>query len=564
MSENLPPMPEDLAQLLSDLTDGTLSDGGRDELRLRLADDTQAFDLYCKWMHLDSLLYLDLQHPGDLLIRPPATPASLDASRAERPLLSPRARRWAYGLTAAAGTALAASLAYVMIAPQGAESTRGFARPTSTAIRQPRARIDKFQHTAGDAVAVLSRVAGATLAGAKEPVVGSALSRGRLEIESGLVQLEFLSGANVVVEGPAELELVSTKLVVCRRGKLRVHVPDQAKGFMVDTPHHRTVDLGTEFAVSVAADRSTEVHVLDGEVEMFNMAAGDAPAAVRSHDLFIGDALHTSADGQNEPMPAEPEKFVGVEEILSLSTEDSQSQYSVWRKQTQRWRTEGSVVAFYSFEDHRPWARVLKQDGPSGLPSLDGAIVGCRWAEGRWPGKLALEFKGAEDRVRLNIPGEYESITLSCWIRIGGLDRWLSSIMLTDGHNLGEVHWQFTETGQLLLGVKAVHDRSQEYLSETALQLSDMGRWIHLACVYNHAKKEVAHFVDGKRVGTHPIIKEIPLRFGAAELGNWVPEELKDHRIRSLNGRIDEFMLLDRAMSDAEVQELFEAGKTAA
>ena len=87
--------------------------------------------------------------------------------------------------------------------------------------------------------------------------------------------------------------------------------------------------------------------------------------------------------------------------------------------------------------------------------SSDGAVVGCRWAEGRWQQKGALEFKGTENRVRIFIPGEYESITLACWMRIEGFDRYLSAIMLTDGHDLGEVHWQFTETGQLLLGVKA-------------------------------------------------------------------------------------------------------------
>ena len=200
----------------------------------------------------------------------------------------------------------------------------------------------------------------------------------------------------------------------------------------------------------------------------------------------------------------------------------------------------------------RPVGRLGRWKAPS-----SGAVG----PDGRWPGKQALEFKSTEDRVRLNVPGEFESITLACWIRIDGFDRWLSSILLTDGHNLGEVHWQFTETGQLLLGVKAEPDQSQEYLSETVLRPTDLGRWIHLACVYNKPDGEVAHYVDGKRVSTHPIVKGTPLRFGPAELGNWVPEELKDHRIRSLNGRIDEFLLLDRSMSDAEVRATFEAGQ---
>jgi hypothetical protein len=88
-----------------------------------------------------------------------------------------------------------------------------------------------------------------------------------------------------------------------------------------------------------------------------------------------------------------------------------------------------------------------------------------------------------------------------------------------------------------------------------------LGRWIHLACVYNKTAGEVAHFVDGRRIHMQKILKDVPLRFGKAELGNWVPQELKDHRIRSLNGRMDEFAMLKVALSDAEVKAMYEAGR---
>ncbi len=563
MNDNLPHVPEDLAELFAELTDGTLSPEDRERLRARLAADPAAFDVYCKWMHLHALLYLDLQHPRDAMITPPLTPGSLlEGPRPEGRWLSRSTRRWAMGLSGAVAAAIAASLAFVaFMAPDEGAPIR-VALQSSNGFRPAPEAIEAFNRTEGDAVAVLSRVADATLAGSKPLLVGSPVRAGKFVVDSGLVQLEFLSGANLVVEGPAELDLVSKSLVVCRRGKLRAYVPDQAKGFMVDTPHHRAVDLGTEFAVSVAADSSSEVHVLDGEVEVYDIDTFDRNARpVETKNLRLGDGLRTSAAGDVAEMAAEPGKFVGVEQLLSLSTEDGLSRYSRWREQTEQWRTDDHVVAYYSFEGHPAWARVLRHDGPSALSSLKGAIVGCRWAEGRWPDKRALEFKSTEDRVRLNIPGEFESITLACWIRIDGFDRWLSSILLTDGHNLGEPHWQFTETGQLLLGVKAEPDQSQEYLTETVLRPTDLGRWIHLACVYNKAQSEVAHYVDGRRVSTQPIVKGIPLRFGPAELGNWIPEELKDHRIRSLNGRIDEFLLRDAAMTDDEVRELFEAGQ---
>jgi hypothetical protein len=69
------------------------------------------------------------------------------------------------------------------------------------------------------------------------------------------------------------------------------------------------------------------------------------------------------------------------------------------------------------------------------------------------------------------------------------------------------------------------------------------------------------HYVDGERVYSFPISQHLSLRFGGVELGNWKPEDLKNDRIRNLNGRIDEFLLLDRSLSDDEIKNLYLAGR---
>ena len=53
---------------------------------------------------------------------------------------------------------------------------------------------------------------------------------------------------------------------------------------------------------------------------------------------------------------------------------------------------------------------------------LDGAIVGAKRVAGRWPNKGAIEFKRPGDRVRVDIPGEFESLTFACWVKIDSLD----------------------------------------------------------------------------------------------------------------------------------------------
>ena len=55
-----------------------------------------------------------------------------------------------------------------------------------------------------------------------------------------------------------------------------------------------------------------------------------------------------------------------------------------------------------------------------------------------------------------------------------------------------------------------------------------------------------------------------PFRVGSAELGNWNARSGPDPApplVRNLSGSFDEFELFSRALSDAEVRELYATGK---
>jgi hypothetical protein len=334
-------------------------------------------------------------------------------------------------------------------------------------------------------------------------------------------------------------------------------VPLQAHGFTIETPTHRAIDLGTEFAVDVSSKNATEVHVVEGEVKLQNKVA----ASESDRRLLLGDGFRAESGGDGEPMKADPRHFIDAERLIQLSERDAQLRYASWREFSRKLASRSDVVTYFNFEDHLRSVRTLRQDGRLRGSLFNGAVVGCRWADGRWPMKQALEFKGIDDRVMVNIPGEYSSISLACWVRVDGFDRFLSSLLLTNGHDVGEVHWQFTDTGKLLLGVKADSQWSQDYFSDVVLRPIDIGRWIHLTCVYDQEIGRVAHYVDGQRVSTEAIRKNVVLRFGESEIGNWVPEIYKDHRIRTLNGRIDEFVLFKNALSDEEIRQMYESGK---
>lgn len=83
-----------------------------------------------------------------------------------------------------------------------------------------------------------------------------------------MARIAFRSGATVIVEGPATLELATPLAGRLMRGKLVADVPAEAHGFRVDTPLTSVVDLGTRFGVSVGPPGTTDVHVLAGRVEV--------------------------------------------------------------------------------------------------------------------------------------------------------------------------------------------------------------------------------------------------------------------------------------------------------
>ncbi len=87
-------------------------------------------------------------------------------------------------------------------------------------------------------------------------------------LDKGLVKLEFDDGVNVLIEGPAEF-MVERKGLSLTYGKLYSHVYETGRGFTVDTPNTRFIDLGTEFCVLAEKNKSSELHVLKGEVQYF-------------------------------------------------------------------------------------------------------------------------------------------------------------------------------------------------------------------------------------------------------------------------------------------------------
>jgi hypothetical protein len=421
-------------------------------------------------------------------------------------------------------------------------------------FRRPVARVG----ATSTAVAMLTRAVDARWdRSASWPQVGSALEPGWLRLKSGLAQVVFYSGARVVIEGPAEVRLVSPSEAVCPIGRLVAEVPPPARGFRLRTDQLNLVDLGTVFGID-ATRGQTEVHVFKGTVELVSgtlakQALGEGQAAV--------------AQGSAPPrlMAASAAAFIPIFEFQERSLASETIRHDEWRSASARLNQDPTLVVHLDFENLQPADWTLRNAAEKNRSVADATIVGCQRAEGRWREKQALEFQSVNDRVRLAVPGDFEALTLSAWVCIKGLDRQFNSLFMCDGFEPGTMHWLIRNDG--VLGLTVIGPGSgnvQIVASPPVLTLDKFGMWLHLAVVLDGKAKQVVHYVNGTPVSRQALKLGPPFRLGSAELGNWdarngpkpAPSE-----IRNLSGSLDEFELFSRALRDADIRELYTKGK---
>lgn len=137
--------------------------------------------------------------------------------------------------------------------------------------------------------------------------VGTRLAPGELRFQRGSLRVHFDSGADLVIEGPADLRVRSSTSATLLYGKAVLHADEMAAPFDLSTPFSLLADLGTEYAVAVDRD-SEEIHVFEGEVQRTARlpASADKPEQVKA-----GEARRFSvAVTPGEPVRLDPTRFV--------------------------------------------------------------------------------------------------------------------------------------------------------------------------------------------------------------------------------------------------------------
>lgn len=386
---------------------------------------------------------------------------------------------------------------------------------------------------------------------------GVRFAPGEYELLKGVVHLRFSQGADMVLASPVRLEIVDSQHTRMTYGKVRVIAPPAAAGFTIKTPAADFVDLGTEFGLSVAPGNvASDLYVFDGQVNVVDRASGKVLSEVLEGQssryvdgVTRGDAPELKAS--EFPTPG----AIGFER---------------WQDHQHQTRRDRGLLAYFPFQraaDESVLANVLGDRDAAAGPAphntvapqntvADGRIVGARWASGRWPGKDALLFDRDSDYVQLDIPDEYQELTIAMWVKVDRLDSEFNALLNSELSDIGDVHFQLTRLGAPRGGLIGVKCEDKDLGNPLVI-----GRWAHVALTVSRPDLIKRCYVNGKLSRERPMLEDGTMRPGVCRIGNWLPAPGWGHSIRSLRGRIDELAIWNRALTEEEVHKLVEAGR---
>ena len=388
---------------------------------------------------------------------------------------------------------------------------------------------------------------------------GGRLYKGqRLALAKGFAEITFDSGAQVVLRGPASLNVDSAWAATLNRGTLKASIPPEAMGFSISNPTVEVVDLGTEFTMFAdAIGPATEVLVLKGEVEAQPQLATDQqqPIVLREKEARCFTTSGVSVVEDTE------QKIAQLTEPVPLDHFIPPTDYLHWSFN----ELDGDVFA--ADDSGKPFAAAdfqLKDASPAAIVTSHGP--------GHW--QHALQFDGhLYARAALPDISENTPHTVVFWVKVPR-DANLSNAYAmvawgVNSKNFGShpVHIGWNRNpNQGMIGALRTDYGGGFALGST--QLRD-GHWHHIAVVLipgedANTSMQVKQYVDGRLEGEgkpSPPGSEIFTKMSSATSGAvWLGCRLGIDGVRQerFRGELDELFITDRALEPLEIVGLME------
>jgi Concanavalin A-like lectin/glucanases superfamily len=396
--------------------------------------------------------------------------------------------------------------------------------------------------------------------------IGQRLAPGLIHFDSGTLQLQFMSGASMVLSGPAELQIVSAKSATLNSGTAKTRANYRAKGFVLNTADAAVVDIGTEFGISFDPLGQPEVEVIDGEIE-FSLLGQDGATLV-SRRMGASEVVAVQRDA--DPGYRLPNKASDKLDQLKFELPEAPSpgQYPQYSPAV----LESKPLVYWRFEAE-----------PNG--KIENAM------SDRWDAEVNLSNKEADIQSAYVDPEGFLRLNRSRYPRcvtslepLHGLDKndfsvefWMNPNDLEHSQCLGLAPFEMKDRTFFLSVVEVVSDtfmihqpgslrmlmrnppESKYELGKNVFSPGKVtpGQWHHVVMVAQEDK--LSMFLNGDLIqsveleaNTQPASTE-GFRIILGQLSTVSPE-------RQFSGMLDEFALYDRVLSALEISRHHQIG----
>ena len=392
-----------------------------------------------------------------------------------------------------------------------------------------------FANPAPDGHALVATVVAdvdAALSCDDEPWSDFGLRAGEYRLDQGLLHMQFGGGVMVYVEAPASFGVVSENRVVLRRGRLSANVPPEGIGFTVETPEAEVIDFGTEFSVDVESGAS-EVHVFEGLVRVLPRSQ-DGEKTRQPVDLRTSQALQVK-ESPEEPVEIEVarDRFIRNFDEPHRSYARSVKQFSPLAYYRMPIRDKGLVAAPLQYS-----GEVLTGDGVR-PPHARGVFAG---------GSLRVMAGSTGRGGRVDVPPSIDTGHFTLAVVVYLEEHAPSGVVATNIQgDKGNFRLALNELGLLEATIRNSNGELRSLTSDNSLPLVT---WRHLVITADGDQLRI--YEDGRLLVSTPCGMMAPS--GSETL--WFGTNADATRL--WNGRIDEVVLLDGALSDEEIAELYQ------
>ncbi|HYF52294.1 MAG TPA: LamG-like jellyroll fold domain-containing protein [Planctomycetota bacterium] len=540
-------LPDNLPRVFAELLDGELDDAARRELETLLRDNPEVRKQYLEFCAMHAMLQFEHGALGGVEKLP------LNAgTKSNVKQLS--ASRWRRGRLLA-GAAMAALVVTAAI-------VAGVLRPATAPVTGEESSAESISDTV---VAQITGCKEARFESAGSPTrergtfeVGTPLRQGQqIALTAGFAEITFNCGAQVVLEGPARLDVGSAWGGTLKEGVLRASVPPQAVGFRISAPTVDVIDLGTEFSIVAEPSGETEVFVLKGAVK-----AEQTGSAVNEKPIVLTKAQSRRfARSGSSPVTDAERKAKRWEKVVEFERHTASREY-----------------VHISFDENAGKGLRVDSVGKTSaslnvfIKTSDGSMP--THVPGRFNNALKFEGNGAT-KIPLAGLGDITPRTFALWLKLD------PDTPLSDGNAvLGwsrrsgppgrfqslEIGWNANPEHGALGALRVGRGRGF-IIGSTPLR---DGRWHHIAVVIvpekcSSANVDVNLYVDGRLEGiTSKKSKQKRAEETAMSAESqaealewlWLGRGMNPKDEDRFCGELDELYIVESALTPAEIQRL--------